>query len=1104
MAENKNIEVGGRLHSIATGNVLAGADEIFDDDKGKKQNDINAETDVALEDRYTKEQTYSKSELNNMITTPNQKYVTVTATNQTTDVTDVLPATGESDTVYRIGNWDGSQFDASVYSEYSWSGSSYVHLSTKTKIGEVFDISAYHATGGTLATYANLLAALDSNNGGGVPQSLRKGGMSIKFVQTSDNKYVQYRLMSDIFNTTPANWQGIDNEPTAGSNNLVKSGGVASSITKEHTNAIRYTLTQRRGFTYDLTRQEEEYYSAYVLTSYIPIKNGDVVLLKYAVVNHGKIILFDSDKNYLSYYTFNDPRLSRTITISTSNVAFIIVNYLYEERNSISIEINNGGAIEMRDIPLYTNELEKNIAPEIIIVANGTLGNYYNSYGVRTSYAATNGCKYVFIETNRPNLEGYKYKLSWAGSDNANAIGKVWSNGEARSIITGSGQLADISDYADRVKCIATNIEEVSIEDETVVNTLRSTDFEGYYVKIWTSNNIEAFYSLLSREVHDVKLFSAEKGLGTPVDKFLGFVQGKYVTTDSNNKKIISTNNNLSYLKLDIDVVLDNIIIHNFKFSPSKGSEQTYFHVVFFDSNGSLLKRYETLNHNDSVIIYKNEIEDSVEGYISLPTLHKSELRVSYNSKISDDKEFVVSDSYNFVQGKYVTDVNGQKIIASNNSISYVPIELKRIISNIKIGNFTFSPSNGDVNTYLRVTFFDSSGTLTQSYNKLTDSSSLIISKADIPDDSVEGFISIPTVHKDELWVEYNTDSEVIDTKNIITQQKEVSERILLQYKKAIRQLNGDARSETPLVLLHFSDIHGGAYNLQRIMEYYNHFAGYIDDILCTGDVLPMEWTHDFTYWHDSGADNVLNIIGNHDTAYYTEQEGFDWTRYAGKQAYDRYLAPFIAQWNVIQPNDAESVGKCYWYKDYGTNIRLIAIDDMSLQKDGDAVQMAWLDSVLNDALVNNKHIIMTAHYSCEYEAIGCPFECIGADERAHTYEQRATIINKIDTFITNGGNFIAWLTGHVHRDSLGIVKNTVNKQLMIAVSTAMYQTQSIFDNINRVVDTPSADLFNIVKIDSYNKRISLFRVGSDFDSDGRHIGTVTLDYENCILLDQY
>lgn len=41
-----------------------------------------------------------------------------------------------------------------------------------------------------------------------IPSVVRCGGMSIRFVQSSDNKYVQYRLTSDTFNTTEANWQG--------------------------------------------------------------------------------------------------------------------------------------------------------------------------------------------------------------------------------------------------------------------------------------------------------------------------------------------------------------------------------------------------------------------------------------------------------------------------------------------------------------------------------------------------------------------------------------------------------------------------------------------------------------------------------------------------------------------------------------------------------------------------------------------------------------------------------------------------------------------------------------------------------------------------------
>lgn len=39
-----NVDISGRLHSIATGNVVAGANEILDDDLSKKQSQINAET----------------------------------------------------------------------------------------------------------------------------------------------------------------------------------------------------------------------------------------------------------------------------------------------------------------------------------------------------------------------------------------------------------------------------------------------------------------------------------------------------------------------------------------------------------------------------------------------------------------------------------------------------------------------------------------------------------------------------------------------------------------------------------------------------------------------------------------------------------------------------------------------------------------------------------------------------------------------------------------------------------------------------------------------------------------------------------------------------
>ena len=116
----------------------------------------------------------------------------------------------------------------------------------------VYDISKAHASGGVLATYADLSAALGTN-GANVPVERRQGGMTVKFVLSSDNKYVQFRYMLPYAGNTTAentkfvnvtNWQGVDDEPIAGSENLVKSGGTALSINEVRSLVDGYTIKE--------------------------------------------------------------------------------------------------------------------------------------------------------------------------------------------------------------------------------------------------------------------------------------------------------------------------------------------------------------------------------------------------------------------------------------------------------------------------------------------------------------------------------------------------------------------------------------------------------------------------------------------------------------------------------------------------------------------------------------------------------------------------------------------------------------------------------------------------------------------------------------------
>lgn len=146
------------------------------------------------------------------------------------EVVDTLPTTGKANKIYRL-------VGTTSYSDYMYNtddlntpilmatynnaieneptpGSNNLVKSGGVAAAMVFDISAYHSTGSTLATYADLTSALGTN-GANVPSEVRKGGMSIKFIQSSDNKYVQYRYwmkgVADDFTKT-SNWVCVDEE----------------------------------------------------------------------------------------------------------------------------------------------------------------------------------------------------------------------------------------------------------------------------------------------------------------------------------------------------------------------------------------------------------------------------------------------------------------------------------------------------------------------------------------------------------------------------------------------------------------------------------------------------------------------------------------------------------------------------------------------------------------------------------------------------------------------------------------------------------------------------------------------------------------------------
>lgn len=102
-------------------------------------------------------------------------------------------------------------------------------------LGTVYDVSAKNPTAGINndGKWESLSALLsDANLNTLIPTYVRKGGISIKFVQSSDNKYVQFRLMSTSFSTDESVWQGVDDNAVKNSSNLITSNGAYNEARK--------------------------------------------------------------------------------------------------------------------------------------------------------------------------------------------------------------------------------------------------------------------------------------------------------------------------------------------------------------------------------------------------------------------------------------------------------------------------------------------------------------------------------------------------------------------------------------------------------------------------------------------------------------------------------------------------------------------------------------------------------------------------------------------------------------------------------------------------------------------------------------------------------
>ena len=981
-----------------------------------------------------------------------------------------------------------------------------------------FDISAYHATGGVLAKYADLTAALGTN-GANIPESIRKGGMSVKFVLTSDNKYLQYRYMGTAVTGNPnpfldtTNWQGVDDEPKPESKNLVDSNGINTSIINTYINVdgfsiLKYALTENGNF-----GSSTDFKHICVPVSagekyYIEVKNDDDDL-RYAFVDSASA------------------SSSSAIPLVSGTTLQVVEGERYKD-NIIIPEgckylLFSTNYSDAEDVYIVKKHPSAEIAPINRSIANVSFDNINKQHTlIRTftpSGAATtisNHCTkdrtyYVILEcTAQINFVTVGF-----GTNGTNVPVKMLDNGILfkgynifKAICDGSNKLI-ITSYTDVSNVYIYDAETSLSKDEknlTSVEYRSGCEKESQIYKISSGSNINQNFLKIPVRCSGrigLYLYDKESAFSSKLLTIYALKDGESSYTS------ITTSRNLlnSWLYLDLDYIINGIAVGSGASVTASSDTELILKIktdgILQGEIDEVKESISDLQSTDATISEALNITNIVE----LPKTNITEGKEILNSGIVDNSKFnlytfAIEDGkkyyiHAFLNGGlinnyllcYSSDSAGANVLGvaykGGSDPLYVPSldsgkeyeQLKNIPEGANYFHVSVRVTEFATN-YLKVAYSEND----TMFNAQTNEERLSKLEGDIPDNA-----SIFSLNPS-------------------------SEYSMLMLKAKNRKYNRVAGNYDayPISLLWFSDLHENPSNLQRIISWKETYNPYIDDIIATGDQQGLYFTDEFSWWDNSGAQNILQVIGNHDAwiskamyqtgdydnivdygygPYDSETGLYSFYVIKQKEVYDKFFKDRISGWNVTQPTNAGTLGQNYYFKDYDNRLRLIVLDckhygspDDTYEDGGETkyYQHEWFKAILEDARVNNLEVVVASHY---YPRVITDTVC------SWNYEYRgANGSDKLNTkattavtdFINDGGMFITWMVGHTHYDNVGLITSD-NNQLVICNATANNLRSTA---VPRPTCTKAQDSFNVISFNTSRGLINVVKVGCDMNGD--------------------
>ena len=305
------------------------------------------------------------------------------------------------------------------------------------------------------------------------------------------------------------------------------------------------------------------------------------------------------------------------------------------------------------------------------------------------------------------------------------------------------------------------------------------------------------------------------------------------------------------------------------------------------------------------------------------------------------------------------------------------------------------------------------------------------------------------------------------------------------------------------LVLLYFSDPHASLKGIKGAADIKSNVSG-IDDVLSGGDNVSDQPTDPYTFFDDSlegRGRTMLTVVGNHDVY----QAG---TKLPQKDVYDIYFGEHTESWSgVTFPENVDTDGKCYWYKDYASvKVRLVGLDCINWS----SAQGTWLQGVLADAITNTYHVVICMHYrpynfqsmrNCNF----CTLRGLASADAPNNSAASDSINSIVQNAVDNGLKFVCYLAGHHHKDYFGNVSDHPSLYALGIEKPVAPGSEGDAQRWNQGGGSLKKEwwAYEIIGVNTTYGIMSVAKIGNNRDMFGRPMNHMTFDYINGEILEQ-